>query len=518
MINWRTTIWLIILALLLSIAVYVIAPTSSAYAFDPNYGNIPYYVQQGDTVYVNETVDISGIMAGVLNLAYYGGYDEESGTQYLVNITGVGKAAYYRYYLNPDIFGNRLGKWYKWNGHIESNGNTLAFVVRPERSNVHLINETTNITLQNPNQTPIVFPIQPLLPIHHVSDYLIARGDGFNIPVTGPTNVWIFGVREGIYGYQSVNDTINLTENTINRLSPGEYTFLLQMPRNDTNDFMVRYNPITSSIDWFDAETFAVNHWSTIDKTPEGVLLKLQSIFPTTRDTFMLFHLAVEQPSISINQIDIMNSLNDTSSSDASISLESGSFLDVRGYTNVAPYSPIEVVIDPNFNVTEDVTWRNAIRTSAQGDIGGDMREFKVIIPVDKYGLSMGRHFVGARTPSIGDAVTTADFFIYGTPTGNYIPNKTIRYISGRYGPEELVPTPTPIIVEKIVTQVVTQIVTVKVTPSNEQVKAQQDIVTKEREWYWITTGVVYGGGFIVAVLVLRFVFRAYKRKGWMQK
>jgi hypothetical protein len=50
----------------------------------PN-GSIPIYVYQGDTVYLGDTVDVSGVMAGVLNFAYYGGYGELDGDQYLLD-------------------------------------------------------------------------------------------------------------------------------------------------------------------------------------------------------------------------------------------------------------------------------------------------------------------------------------------------------------------------------------------------------------------------------------------------
>ena len=101
------------------------------------------------------------------------------------------------------------------------------------------------------------------------------------------------------------------------------------------------------------------------------------------------------------------------------------------------------------------------------------MREWKVIIPVNKYNMAPGRHFVGAMAET-SNAITTADFYLYNSPDDSYVPNKTIRYFSGRYGDDEIIPTPTPIIVTQIVTQVVTQIVTVPVTPSNDQVYAQQ--------------------------------------------
>jgi hypothetical protein len=521
-VDWKTVGWLAVLALLLSVAIGLIAPNASAFGIIQNNTvdeNASYYVQQGDTVYVGDHLDISGVILPYPYLAYWDGFDMyDANPSYNITIP-LQRKAITNFYVDPEVFSTRLGRWYKYDGVYEPNSNNMVFVVVPKRNVTGLINQgqnSTNITLQNPNQTPIVFPIIPLLPVRHVSDYLVARGDNFSISGNVTTNLWVFGARDAIYGFKSSNNTMNLTRDVIYDLSPGKYTLLLQMPRNDTNDFMIRYNPDNSNIEWFDSESFVVNRWDTLGQTPENVLNKLESIFPMTRDTYMMFNLEVQDPTISIDRIDVMNALNDTSN-DATISLTPASYLDVRGYTNVATDSIIQVVVDPVFNVSEDVTWKNAIVTSAQGTVGGDMREFKVIIPVDLYNLPMGRHFVGART-LVGDSVTTADFQIYGTPTGNFVPNKTIRYISGLYGPEELVPTPTPVIVEKIVTQIVTQVVTVEVTPSNEQVKAQQDVVTKEREMYWITVG---GGGLVILLgmfFLIRFVFRAYKRRGWMQK
>jgi hypothetical protein len=80
----------------------------------------------------------------------------------------------------------------------------------------------------------------------------------------------------------------------------------------------------------------------------------------------------------------------------------------------------------------------------------------------------------------------------------SYIPPKTIRYVSGRYGAEEFVPTPTPIV--QTVTVAVpgpTKTVIVTVTPSDEQVKAQQKIITDENLKTWgvrIVVGVIIVG------------------------
>jgi hypothetical protein len=501
MTDWKVIIGLIGLALLLSFVVFIIAPPSSAAdnltvinatptptpvptatplpLETPNSNfTIPYYVQQGDTVYVGETVDVSGVMAGVLNLAYYGGYDEESGQQYLLNITGVGKKAYWRYYLDPAIFGSRLGKWYKWNGHYESNGNTLAFVVAYKRAKTNL---SENLTLQNPNQTPLVLPKIPLLPDRHIADYLIARGNGFSIPVNGSTNVWIFGNREALYDYHSFNGSVDITPEAINTLSVGLYQVLIQTRANGSyGESPVRYNNLTGELEWFDTKTFTINHYRIIDQTPENVLAKLQTIFPSTNDKYQIFKLEVQDPSLSIDQIDATNSIPIGIEVNA-VSLDNPSYMDVRGYTNVAKDTIVYIKVDPDFNVPEETMWRDSIITRTEGD-KGNMRTYKAIVPVLLYNMAPGRHFIAAKT-SLGNAYVTASFYIYDNPTGTYVQNKTIRYISGRYGPDELVPTPTPITVTQIVTQVVTRVVTVPVTPSNEQVYAQQKVASEKTWW-----------------------------------
>jgi hypothetical protein len=166
--------------------------------------------------------------------------------------------------------------------------------------------------------------------------------------------------------------------------------------------------------------------------------------------------------------------------------------LDVRGYTNAAPDTVVKVVVDPDFNMDVDQMFKDGIATQTVGTSPGDMRVFKVIVPVQLYNMASGKHFVAAKT-SMSDAYVTADFYIYENPKGNFIPSKTIRYISGKYGPQEMIPTPTPIIVTQIVTRVVTQIVTVPVTPSNEQVYAQQKIASEKTWWegaWWLAKGI----------------------------
>ena len=529
--NWKIILILIAVAILLSFAVsYVKAESNlvlsngTVYNFSappsptvtttmPQKG---YYLQQGDTAYVNQTIDISGVVPPYPYLAYWDGFDmyDENAT-YQIDLSNTPNSGYYNFYIDPAIFSTRLGKWYKYNGNYERAGNNLAFVVAVYKP---IMINTTNLTYQNPNQTTVVLPVQPILPVQHISDYLIARGYNFTINTNQTANVWIFGSRDFIYDYQSSNNSINMTREMMSDLQAGDYKILLQFPRNDTNDFMVRYNPNTSAIEWFDSASFKVNTWDTLGQSPENVLNELETVFPQTRDTFMLFKLSVQEPTITINRADVTNAINETQFPNfTGTNLEPGSFVDVRGYTNLPPDTPIILTVNPNFNLTGDTFGNDTVATRTEGTVGGDMRTFKAIIPIRLYDLPLGRNFIGAKVPGM-DLVTTADFWIYGSPDGNFVPNKTIRYVSGQYGPEEMVPTPTPVVVTKYVPQIVTQIVTVPVTPTDQQVHDQQAIVAQEREIFWIGTLLFYGGVIIGVFFIGRFLFRALKRRAWLKK
>jgi hypothetical protein len=461
----------------------------------PNTTGPTFYVQQGDTVYLGDVVDVSGVMGGVLNFAYYGGYDEESGDQFLLD-TPNGNSGYYRFYIDPAIFASRLGKWYKWNGFVERQANNLVFVVAETRPKP---NVSANITLQNPNQTPIVLPKVPLLPDQHIADYLIARGDSMSIPATNKTKAWIFGSHDSVYDFMAVNGTVQLKDEILDKLSPGSYKLLLQTrEQNATGDFTVRYNPNTSMIDWFDPQSFAVQHYDTAGQTPENVMNKLKTLIPVAHDTYKIYTLEIQTPTVTINQIDTTYQLNVTVQNQG-VSLDSPGFLDVRGYTNAAPDTIVKVVVDPDMNMDIDMMFKDGIATHSEGTDPGTMRVFKAIVPIQLYNMAPGKHFVAAKT-SLSDGYVTADFYIYENPTGTFIPNKTIRYLSGKYGPQEMIPTPTPITVTQIVTQVVTQTILVPVTPSNEQVYAQQKIASEKTWWEGVTkiASVIGGGVFLI--------------------
>lgn len=449
------------------------------------------YISQGDYVYINDTVDISGVVPPYPKLAYWNGYNSyDTNASYIIDLPPY-RSAYYKFYIDPSIFETRMGNWYKYNDKFEGHGNTLAFVVYP-KSYKNTTMRYQNGTVINISESvvnkyeEIDIPMKPPVEIKHISDYLIARGDTFNIATSSKTNIWLFGRMDKLYDYKSFNDTlINVPEDVLSGFEPGDYTLLTQTISNKSTKFTVIYDPDSKSIKWFDPVSFTIKSIPTEGLTPRVVYDKFTSILPEALDTFKTYSLQLQEPSIEISSIGEMNTVNYTINSAGEYEYETNiSFIEVKGYTNVAIGSTLKFVVDKD-QQTDRTLYSHTTTAVAGGTKNpGDMRWFDVVIPIEKYGLALGPHTVTAYT-NLSDAGATYTFNIYATPPNSYVEKKTIRYISGRNGPEEFVPTPTPVV--ETVTQIVTVPVTimVPVTPSNEQVKAQQKIIADEniREW-----------------------------------
>jgi len=444
------------------------------------------YLSQGDAVYINDTVDISGVVPPYPKLAYWNGYDSyDADPSYIIDLPPY-KSAYYHFYIDPSIFETRTGKWYKYDDKFEPRGNTLSFIVYPrsyKNSTLRYQNGTIiNIseTVSN-NYNEVEIPIQPPVEIKHISDYLLARGDEFDIPTTDKTNIWLFGRIDKLLDFKSTNATsINISRDILSGFEPGSYTIKMQTINNNSSDFTVKYDTESKKIKWFDAITFSIKELDTTGLSPRVLEEKFDDILPATRDIFKTYNMELQEPSIEICSIREMDTVNYTINSAGNTEYNTNiSRIHVKGYTNVAIGSTLKFIIDEKQQTDRTLKLHTTTAVAGGTDDPGDMRWFDVVIPVAKYNLAPGEHTVSAYTnlSSVGGTYT---FVIYETPENSYIPPKTIRYISGKYGPEEFIPTPTPVV--KTVTQIVTVPVTimVPVTPSNEQVKAQQKIVIGE--------------------------------------
>lgn len=521
--NWRIVILLLVVAGLevigLSVAVhaeeqnqslnqsYVIVGEQLSYGTPRNFTP---YISQGDTVYMNDTVDISGVVPPYKYLGYWDGHDMyESNATYQIELPQQ-KSGYYNFYIDPVIFSERLGRWYKYDGFYEGQGNNLAFVVSPiyfDNSTLRYPNGTiVNISRGYGGEYNTTFvPPPPPVPIRHIADYLLARGDSFNLTVCQTTNLWLFGRTNELLDHASVNYSIDVSAEVLSHFEPGRYTLMTQTIRNGSSSFTVRYDNESNAIQWFDPELFKIHNEPLEGYSPQVVQAKFQQILPYAYDKFTQYHMELQEPSLEIVSIEEKLNPNETINQVGDTEYNTNtSFVLVMGYTNVAPLSPLTFILDEKQQSPRTLKSHTTIVT-AEGTYGGDMRWFRAILPVDKYGLAAGEHTITGYT-NLSKSPTNVNFFVYEMPEGSYVPQKTVRYIGGN----EFVPTPTPVVETVTVVQTVevVQTIEVPVTPTNEQVSEAQNRIIND---LLVTAGLVVA---IIAIIagLLWYGYSVYRR------
>src|SRR5271157_2530384 len=146
---------------LLILIVCITIPSLASASFAITQNNTPSTanprIEQGDVVYVNDTIDISGIVPPYPYLAYWDGYDlYDTNASYLIDLPDT-HSAYYNFSIDPAIFAQRLGNWYKYDGTFELSANNIAFIVEPEilkNSTMRYQNGTlVNLSVSIPSNT-----------------------------------------------------------------------------------------------------------------------------------------------------------------------------------------------------------------------------------------------------------------------------------------------------------------------------------------------------------------------------
>ena len=117
--------WSIVLALGLVAALVISIPAARAAVTGTT------RIRQGQTVYLGDTVDITGVVPPYPQLAYWDGVNMYDSTPAYIITLPVNHTGWNTFYLDPAVFATRLGAWYKYDSTIgyEPKGNNLAFVV-----------------------------------------------------------------------------------------------------------------------------------------------------------------------------------------------------------------------------------------------------------------------------------------------------------------------------------------------------------------------------------------------------
>jgi len=455
-------------------------------------------IMQGETVYLNDTVDISGVTGWMANdgeyyAAYFGGGDYGSTTGTIIKLPPrayKARPSQYEYYIDPAVFGSKLGLWHQYypvskDLTPEQHGYTVMFNVAASRS--------TNVT---ENQTAVVnntpsFPYKPSVPTRHIADYVVMRGDNLTINTNQITKLWLLGRLDGIYDQQSVNNTIVITENRTRDMEPGRYDMLLQKMKPGLNVFTVRYNPTTQELESFHPETFTISKLPLYGLTPQVAKGRILEVFNNSMDGYEQLKFELQEPAIDITMIETLKETDTVA------------LVDIRGYTNAANGTPIKFVFDEELQTPRTLASATHYTTTL-GIVPGDMRYFQKSVPIHLYELFPGEHWITAYLPN--GAYQRVPYFIWEAEK-HYTPNATIRYIGGN----EFVPTPTPQIINVTQTVVVTKVVTVTVPVPPPQ--SSVDAAT----WKTISTIVQYGILAVVAMILVCYgmsiVARAYMRK-----
>ena len=168
---------LMMLAFGIVAAVMIIAPGAGAA------GTGILRIVQGQTVYVGEIIDISGVLPPYSQLAYWDGMNMyDSAPTYVINLP-VANEGWYNFYVDPAIFSNRPGAWYKYDSTIgyEPKGNNLAFVVATLNtpavtSTIPATTITTAATPPPTLSTPAT-PVPTRTPVSAPTPGIVEKGD-----------------------------------------------------------------------------------------------------------------------------------------------------------------------------------------------------------------------------------------------------------------------------------------------------------------------------------------------------
>jgi len=473
-----------------------IAATNTSYIIvseineTPNLQETIPYIYQGDTVYVGDVIDISGAAPPYASLAYWNGYDMyDSEPTYVMELPDSSQG-YYKFNLSFEIFGNRLGRWYKWDGDFEKRGNNHIFTVNPKlwhNSTLTFSNGTAIVTSEEIPQNYTRHKVQPapLMPEKFVSDYLVAKGDEVAFP-EGDYRIWVFGRTDGIYA----REEHNITKDQIFNMGVGNYDVVFQYHGNNTI-YDASCGP--NNCDVLIPGLYGKKPVNIYGYQPLVVYDKLKEMLAGTDDKLVEYDLRIEDPYITINQAD-------------ETEYTTHSALNVRGYSNVANGTKITVSLDEKSAYYKDLK-KMQIETSAVRISVGNLSYYSVDIPFNYEDIAADarNHTLTARTELGG--IVQKDFKVSLMPADSYRPNASLKYIEDR---NPFVPTPTPEIRTVVVTQTIEVVkqITIPVTPTNEQVREEQDKIITDK--IVLILFVVVGSCIIAAIAW--YAYSVYKR------
>ena len=471
--NWRGVLfWFAV-----GVALICLLGVESAYArtetvpapFNVTVGAITRSVDQGNTIYWGETVDLRKV-GGWYNLVYNENDDER-----LIDIS----AYQVRIYIDPKFW--PVGAYYQYSEYEEGHGNLLAFYVKSSRAPVQVNQTVANFTGVNLSHV-----IDQSLPFEErrVSDILVARGDPLYYEserITNKTSVWIFGNEYGIYNLSCQNGYVFIPAGKFSELEPGSYKFVAISPGENT-----------ISEAQYDAESDTVRspfYWvEPLNIRGNAAGVSYEKFIPWLRrnsdDVVSVLKLEVQDPMILVDVIDRQHFSIDT--------------LRVGGYTNLMNGSLISVVVDED-RYKEGSIYLQPFKANASAYHYGQMRQWVVSVPFDEPNMTPGWHDIAVR--GVHGAFARVGYTVYEMPEGRTPPNQTFKVIGGNI----YIPTPTPITITNETVKTV-EVVRYEVRTEVEPIDYNTLVSTA------LVMLLPYAFLLVVALYLARVVIRAYTR------
>ena len=429
-------------------------------------------INQGDCVYLGETIDIAGDSWYTGQLNYYGifmdDYSQGPNDTVLKTFAYSDKEAS-ALYIDPVFFAEYPGWWY-FSNHLEGQppawletnhippSNDRAFYVGGDTCPV--VNQSKNLIQLAINQSRIEAAINANLTALPVkkdelgADLIISKNLTTRIAAI-PSRQWLIGTGStpGMYDVP-VQGSITFTAEGTRDLPAGVYHNIL-LPADKNGIYDVRYDNATDSL----ISPFRnVENVSLAGLQPpmvEGALL--QQVFQSYAPQYTLQTIDFQDPAITLTKFDQWQNLRNET------------IFSLAGYTNNNPGDTVIIRLDANRTYpASDVSRAWITKVSPHANMG-DYREWTDAIKVDFGNLAKGSHWLTIDTDN--GAHMDVTFYVREEPAPHYQPEVFLKYI----GSSPFVP---PVFINTTVTVPVpgpTQYIYVNVTPAPEEVQAAAD-------------------------------------------
>lgn len=440
----------------------------------PAYAGIT--LMQGDTVYHNETVDVTYVVGWEQTLAWWssGSYDDTD-PDLTFDTTDMKYGGQHNFYLNPDTF--PIGWYYKWDGVYEKGSNPVAFYLsKGERKKT---NATENVTPQTTIKTVDVNQsiINENLPelSNTTTDLFICRGYDFSYSFTSEKNLgrgylWLFGTYDMIPQLKmDKTDTtykINIQRSDTENKNAGSYTGLLQFEGdNHWQDIYYVKTPRN--------EELATPYKGIVNVSVNGIqpkmvfdyILKLRDE-AVTKDSRYNDDVYIKK---NVTLIDPMTTITEF--------LEYNNNAYVIGITTIPAGESVLLKLDEDKHPTPSDLAKHTWTVNTTGDYG-NYRIFSAVIPIKWDEMALGMHEITAAPERFDDNKNVFMFNVTSQWTNPVVTPEQYKIIVDEYGvrritipPTTIAPTPTPekIIVKETVIVYVTPETTVTTQPTPSQ-------------------------------------------------